>query len=224
MSPESIERASTFFGVAAVWLTTFAAVAGCFGWYFSSKAASAKDEAFKRFRNESQVAIASADERAANANKRAASLESEAASARLELEKLKEKNIFRQITPAQEAEFAVLVKDAPKGAIQLITEHRMPEIAMYAAQVKDMLAKAGFNPGGINIVNATKGDAVGITVVIQDLKNPLPQGVAIRNGFELVGIPVQLTEDAKFPAELCRIIIGRKESDVLSLPDPSSTR
>ena len=69
MSLRFLESASYWTGVFAVGLTAAAAVAGVLTWYFSSKLANVKDAAFDRFKEESKVAVASANEKAAEANK-----------------------------------------------------------------------------------------------------------------------------------------------------------
>jgi hypothetical protein len=89
MSPEFVQRLSDLSGVATVWLTAFAALSGCIFWYFSGITAKSKDDEFRRFKEESGVAMAKAKTEAARANERA----NEAA---LKLEELR-----RQVAPRQ---------------------------------------------------------------------------------------------------------------------------
>lgn len=67
-----LESASYWAGNFAVGLTAAAALAGILAWIFSSRLATEKDAALKRFQEESKIAIASADARSAEANERAA--------------------------------------------------------------------------------------------------------------------------------------------------------
>jgi hypothetical protein len=162
--------------------------------------------------NERKTADANA--KAALANERAVILEKQAADARLELEKLKEKNVFRQITPQQEEEFVRLMKGAPQGRLQIVSEHRIPEIAMYAGQIKEMLAKAGISSVGqfVTVLMGTKGDATGIAVAVKNIKNPPPHAVAIQSALEQIGIQCKWEQDDTSPDDYCRVIVGRKES------------
>ena len=68
----SLESLTFWTGVVAVAFTAFAAVAGSFSWYFSTRLSAAKDAASAIFQEESRLAIASANARAAEATTKAA--------------------------------------------------------------------------------------------------------------------------------------------------------
>jgi hypothetical protein len=108
MSPDLMDRLSSGFGVAAAGLAIATAITGGIAWYFTDRSAADKDERFKRFQEESRVAISSSDARAADAmenaakaHERTATLEKDATDARLELEKIKERQSPRILTQEQ---------------------------------------------------------------------------------------------------------------------------
>lgn len=91
MTLPSLETVSFFASVAVVLLTVFAAIAGAFALYFSSRLGAVKDAALERFKTESATTIATAGERAAEANNKAAEANERAKALELEVAKQRER-------------------------------------------------------------------------------------------------------------------------------------
>jgi hypothetical protein len=134
MSLSFLESASYWTGVLAVGLTAAAAATGVFFWYFSTSLASVKDAAFNRFKEESKVAVASANEKAAQATARA--LE-----AQLALEKFKAP---RTLTPEQRDRIVDKLKQFSGTEYDITISEYEPEILDFVLTLELVLSTAGW--------------------------------------------------------------------------------
>jgi len=128
--------------VVGYWARAFAAALAFIALGFSNKVTKLKDEAFQKYKLESDTRIAEADAKAADANKiaaetreRAAKLEKEAAEARLELEKIRMTRFDR----FNRDEFRNRIRGKPKIRVELLFQKDDVDSYMLAMAVKGCL-------------------------------------------------------------------------------------
>jgi len=147
-------------GIAAVIFGAVLAVVTALGWGFSWKSGKLKDAALEKYKADSNERISSANadaaeankmaaqanERAAQANERAAALEKEAAVARLELEKIKERQAPRAITSAQESTILAALGDGDRSGVHICFEidTGADDADEFGNAVGRVLARAGY--------------------------------------------------------------------------------
>lgn len=174
------------------------AVAGTIGAFWS-------DGILKRFSDEkisnNILNTASANEKAARANERAATLEKEAASARLELEKLKEKNRPRTITDDQRKRFIAFMAPIEKGKVSMKCTAGNNESIAFATLLGGMIAESGCEVVGPMLSFISTGAPVsGIELKMKNKDAPPIHSGNLQKAFEHIGIsaPASVEADA-FP-------------------------
>ena len=156
MFSNSIEfwsKGSDLLAVTGLAFGGFVAVVAIIGWVFSWKAGTLKEAELNRFKLESKVSIANADSKAAEANRiaakaneRAASLEKEAADARLELEKLKEKQAEWSLSDEQRTILFTRLNAATKGKIDIsYTVAEAERAAKFAKVLEGIFKESGYD-------------------------------------------------------------------------------
>jgi hypothetical protein len=105
MSPQFIERVSDWTGLAAVWLTAFAALFGCIFWYFSGLDAKAKKSELEKFKKSADARIAKSQE--------------ETMKAKLELEQLHKTVDPRRLSGIQKETLVKFLNDNPSTVVIL---------------------------------------------------------------------------------------------------------
>jgi hypothetical protein len=101
---------------------------------------------FARMRlSDNTTATAKANAEASRANERAASLEKDAANARLELERLKEKQRPRTINESTRKDLVARLSAGAKGPVIVQSDWTDTEAKSFAEQIKSTLKEAGFD-------------------------------------------------------------------------------
>jgi hypothetical protein len=141
-----LESASYWTGNFAVGLTAAAAIAGIFAWIFSSRLATEKDTALKRFQEESRVAIASADARAAEANQRAAEANKIAEEERLARVKLEARLAPRSLSAESRQKISASLKQFAPQVFNVVAYSDDPDSQNLAVQILETVRDAGWTP------------------------------------------------------------------------------
>jgi hypothetical protein len=144
MSLRFLESASYWAGVLAVGLTAAAAVAGVLTWYFSSKLANVKDAAFERFKEESKVAVASANEKAAEATARAAEANRIAEEEKLARVKLETRLAPRRLSAESQEAVVNAIKRFTPQSFDILSYADDPESTRLANDIYAILQRAGW--------------------------------------------------------------------------------
>jgi hypothetical protein len=144
MSLRFLESASYWTGVFAVGLTAAAAVAGLLTWYFSSKLANVREAAFNRFKEESKVAVASANEKAAEATARAAEANRIAEEEKLARVKL-EARLAPRLLPGESQQAVVnAIKQFAPQSFDIVLYADDPESTHLADDIDAICHRAGW--------------------------------------------------------------------------------
>ena len=200
---------SDWLGIVAVVVGGLLAIVTALGWGFSWKAGKLKDDAFEKYKIDSNARISEADSKAAEANKiaaeaneRAALLEKEAAVARLELEQIKEKQRPRGMSKEQRTAFITSLSQVPPRPVRVIYFSNDQEAIKWAEEVREALNAAGFTDPDhklaeyhIGGLNSHSGHTTSIAMhnpeeAIRDHKE---HALAIQRAFAAVGISADLT-------------------------------
>jgi hypothetical protein len=164
----SESAANWFYTLANIALVTGAVLAlvGTIGVIWSG---GIREEYSKHKLSDNTRATATANEVAAKANERAATLEKQAADARLELEQLKERQKFREVTAEQRKTFLAMIENAPKGRATVEIFQQDAEITRYANQIKEMMTAGGFDTdNNVAISFGSSIDPVGVFILVKD--------------------------------------------------------
>jgi hypothetical protein len=191
-----LSSAEWWAGFLTSWATGLGALAALLAFLalgFSNRASKLKDAAFEKYKMESSTRIAEADAKAADANRiaaetreRAAKLEREAAQARLELEKVKLKQLPRRVSPEDTAKLKDMLNSSAKGKVVVGAEVTDAEATALARQLKSILADAGFE-----ILSVTPQilalNARGIYMFLKDKSNAPPHAAGIQAAVSAIG-------------------------------------
>jgi hypothetical protein len=154
----------------------------------------------RRSRNISERISASLNARAGAAIENAKALEKDAAQLRLQLAKLK----WRVISPEQQAMAAEWLKSAPKGPILLL--HKADdEPASYAAQIRDVLRAAGFDP---KLEQSQAASSLsGTFLLVKDLQRPPPHAVPLQTAFREIHVDLDGQQDQQNVPNATTVVI-----------------
>jgi hypothetical protein len=202
----SLESSSYWWSVTAVVLAGLTALSGIFAWYFTDKLASRRKTDFETFAEQSKTETARLNERAAN-------FEKEAADSMLEVQRLKEKLSWREISPKEKQDFIDFVEPLPKGKVSITHLTNNEEVAAFTLQLAEMLRQAGYDaPATLNEMYPMMpfGLMVGVVIIVKDPQDQVAAG--IQKGLEKIGItaPAQLQPDRNEPG--VTLSIGSKPS------------
>lgn len=170
MSLETVDSISEWAKIFVVWLTIAAAFAGWIAWHFGNKATALKDAKEKERREKSAAEIARVNDHAAQAHERAAGLEKEAAQARLELEKLKERHRWRELTQGQVNDLGSSMREFSGTGVKVVASPSTQESEILAKAVSVTLEFAGWK------VQRLPGTAIPIYLSPQGIVVQYPTG------------------------------------------------
>lgn len=220
MSPEDLwSKWSDILGISAAILGGFTAIVALIAWGVAWKASKLKDAASERYRIEADARISEAHANSADANKiaaeakeRTATLERDTAQARLELEQVKERQRFREITDEQKASFIREMKNIPKCEIPVREDDSTPETVQYASQIRNMIIEAGFtSPIRVMIATTSSNNNLSdVYLTVKDLKSPPPSANPIFAAMLNAGIMMHGGWDASLGPNDIKIYVGRK--------------
>ena len=111
----------------------------------------------------------------------------------------------RIVTEQQRNDFIHFTSNAPKGRVEIYIEVGSQETLIYAAAIKDMLAKSGFDVAATDRAFLSTGlRTTSLTMKVKTDNPPIHAGV-IQKGFESIGIAIpgsvaepgiEITDDA----------------------------
>ena len=201
MTWPSVETLSSWANIAVVALGVAAAIAGVFALYFSSKANASKDAELLRFQNDSKIALASAEARAAEANRMAADAgegtekirqENLKLSLRVEEERKARLEIERalgprQLLPSERTALLSLLRGIPAPREVTITNLNLPEPEQFADALAAIFREAGWNVE--RAAGVFSNAPIGLLVITNSTTNQT--GVGIQRAFAAIGLKAE---------------------------------
>jgi hypothetical protein len=135
------------------------------------------------------------------------------ADANAKIVELEAKTLQRTIAPADREKFIQLLKNAPKGRVQIqINASCGDEISTYATTIREMLAAAGYltPPGNALVFEAPISK--GVFIVVANATNQPPFAGPIQHALKAVGVEAQgaISGDRGLSEDLVRIYVGGK--------------
>lgn len=217
MTDAFVETVSDWAETATIVFGILVTIAGLFAWWFAKEDASRKEAALEIYKEDSKALIAEANARAGtanqaagNANERAALLEKEAAVAKLELEKIKERQKFRGISLDQKRAFAQVVRNAAKGKFHMISAIQDAEILHFTAQLKAMFIEAGYESESGESFQMGGFAPEGVILKCKQTASPPAHIIPLQHALRAIGIEAPAAEDTSLDASVVHVLVGRK--------------
>lgn len=210
-SIQAVKSVNSTLTAVFVGLGVLTAIFGVAAWFTTERLARLQEEEADRMHHRVETAeseVSSQREAGEQLRERLKSTEATLAEERQKLESVAQAQRPRAISQEASNHLLRSLTAIPKGPVR-VTAIAVKEAEDFASQIRDLLEKAGWNPGPVNILTMP-GLPAGVSLRIANASAVPPHAGGLQRALAEAGIPAQGMPDPHVPHGTVDILVGAK--------------